>query len=64
MIDAWYDRIEVPINDEDAITLYYVYYEVEKGDGRTCGSVYKPFGVYKEESTAKAVVEALKRHLI
>lgn len=61
---AYYNKIEAPIDDEKGMTLYVVYYEAVRGDGMTCGSVYKPIGVYENEDTAKAVVNAIKGGLI
>lgn len=63
-MNAYYEKIEAPIDDEKGMTLYAVYYEAVRGDGITCGSVYKPIGVYENEETAKAVVNALEGGLI
>lgn len=63
-MNAYYEKIEAPIDEEIGVTLYVVYYEAVRGDGRTCGSVYKPIGVYEKEDTAKAVVNAIKGGLI
>lgn len=61
---AYYKKIEAPIDDEKGMTLYVVYYEAVRGDGMTCGSIYKPIGVYENEETAKAVANAIKGGLI
>ena len=63
-MNAYYNKIEAPIEGEIGMTLYGVYYEAIRGDGRTCGSVYKLIGVYEREETAIAVVNAIKGGLL
>lgn len=63
-MDAYYKTVEAQINDEVAMKIHVVYYEAVRGDGMTCGSVYKPIGVYDNEVTAKAVANAIKGGLI
>ena len=62
--NAYYKTVEAQINDEVAMKIHVVYYEAVRGDGITCGSVYKPIGVYENEETAKAVANAIKGGLI
>ncbi len=59
-----YKKIETSIDETTYIALYVVYYEAVRGDGITCGSAYKPIGVYENEDTAKAVVNAIEGGLI
>lgn len=61
---AYYKTVEAQINDEVAMKIHVVYYEAVRGDGMTSGSVYKLIGVYDNEVTAKAVVNAIKGGLI
>ncbi len=63
-MNAYYKKIETSIDETTYMRLYVVYYEAVRGDGITCGSVYKPIGVYENENTAKAVVNAIKGGLI
>lgn len=63
-MNAYYEKIEAPIDETTGMTLYVVYYEAARGDGRTCLSIYKPIGVYETEDTAKAVANAIIRGLI
>ena len=44
--------------------LYVVYYEAQRGDGYSCGSVYSAFNAYESEDTAKVVVNAIKNEQI
>ena len=46
-IDAYYKTVEARINDEVAMKIHVVYYEAVRGDGMTCGSVYKPIACMK-----------------
>lgn len=57
---AYYETIRVPINEKYGVMLYVVYYEKQRGDGYSCGSVYSVFNAYESEDTAKAVVNAIK----
>lgn len=63
-MNAYYKKIEAPIDKTIGMMLYVVYYEAVRGDGITCGSIYKPIGVYENEDTAKAVVNAIEGGLI
>jgi hypothetical protein len=65
MIDAWYDRIEVPIDDDIGQYLYVVKYTVDTNKSMPeYEFISNVYSVYDKESTAKAVVEAIKKHLI
>ena len=63
-MNAYYIKNEVPINDEDNMMLYVVYYEAVRGDGFSTHNIYKPIGIYDNETMAKAVVAALENGLI
>lgn len=63
-MNAYYERIKAPINNNEAMSIYVVHYEAIRGDGMTCGSVYKLIGAYDREETAMAVTNALKQGLI
>ena len=63
-MNAYYQKTEVPINDEDNMMLYEVYNEAVRGDGFSTHSIYKPIGIYDNEAMAKAVVAALEIGLI
>lgn len=59
-MNAYYEKIRVPIDETYGVMLYVVYYEAQRGDGYSCGSVYSAFNAYESEDTAKAVVNAIK----
>lgn len=63
-MNAYYKKIEAPIDEKTGMALYVVYYEAVRGDGITCVNVYKPIGVYENEDTAKAVANAIIGGLI
>ena len=70
MIQAWYDTIDVPVDETIGRHLYVVKYKVET-EGTLIGDLFgssfdtaKTFAVYGDEQTAIAVVAALKRGLI
>lgn len=63
-MNAYCKKIESSIDETTYMALYVVYYEAVRGDGITCGSVYKPIGVYENEDTAKEVVNAIEGGLI
>lgn len=70
MIEAWYDTIDVPINETVGQYLYVVKYTT-KTKGTLIGDLFgssfdvaNTFGVYGDEQTAIAVVKALKLGLI
>lgn len=58
-MNAYYKKNEVPINNEDNMMLYVVYYEAVSST-----HIYKPIGIYDNEAMAKAVVAALENGLI
>ena len=70
MIEAWYDTIDVPVNETTGQHLYVVKYKA-KTEGTLIGDLFgssfdtaNTFAVYGDEQTAIAVVKALELGLI
>lgn len=64
-MNAWYERIKAPIDDDNGMYLYVVYmrdirYEQIHPGCDTC----RLMNFYDKEDTAKAVVNAIKGGLI
>jgi hypothetical protein len=63
-MDAYVQKIEVPINEEVGMTLYKVVYCYVQGNGYDTGSLWADFNVYEKEEVANAVAKGIEEGII
>ena len=63
-MDAYVQKIEVPINDEVGMTLYKVVYCYLSGNGYDSGSLWADYNAYANEDVANAVAIGIEKGLI
>ena len=57
-------EMTIPIGNDIAQTLYKVDYEAAVGDGYSCCSLWKTFGVYEKEHVAHFVCNQIENGYI